>query len=122
MGKISFLSFLSLLLLLPVGLVLGQDEIKIKAKVTDIKGDPLIGANVIVLNTSYGSSTEWNGSYFIDLPESEKEEEVMLEARYVGYISKSISITLKSETTTSKFHFRRRCSFFKNCYRDCSKT
>ncbi len=102
MDKVSFLSFLSILLL-PVGLVLGQDEIKIKGKVTDNKGDPLIGANVIVLNTSYGSSTEWNGSYFIDLPESEKEQEVTLEARYVGYISKSISIILTSETTLQNF-------------------
>ena len=73
MDKVSFLSFLSILIL-PVGLVLGQDDIKIKGKVTDIKGNPLIGANVVVLNTSYGASTEWNGSYFIDLPATEKDK------------------------------------------------
>jgi iron complex outermembrane receptor protein len=102
MDKVSFLTFLSILLL-PIGLVLGQDEINIKGKVTDIKGDPLIGANVIILNTSYGSSTEWNGTYFIDLPATEKEKKIELEARYVGYISKSVSITLKSETTIQDF-------------------
>ena len=102
MGKTSFLSFLSLLILL-TETVSGQNDIRIQGKVTDVKGDPLIGANVIILNTSYGSSTEWNGSYFIDLPASEKEQQVILEARYVGYISQSREIKLTSETTLQDF-------------------
>ncbi len=44
-------------------MVSGQDGIKIQGEVTDKNDNPLIGANVIILNTSYGSSTEWNGSY-----------------------------------------------------------
>ena len=50
MGKTSFLSFLSLLILL-TETVSGQNDIRIQGKVTDVKGDPLIGANVIILNT-----------------------------------------------------------------------
>jgi len=102
MGKASFLTFLSIFLLLS-NVVFGQDGIKIQGKVTDNNGNPLIGANVIILNTSYGSSTEWNGFYFINLPASEKEQEVTVEARYVGYISKSTSIILNSETTILNF-------------------
>jgi len=99
MGKVSFFSFL----VLSYQIISAQNVIQIKGKVTDIKGDPLVGANVIVINTSYGSSTEWNGIYFIHLPESEKEKEIILEARYIGYISKSASITFKSETTIQDF-------------------
>jgi iron complex outermembrane receptor protein len=102
MKKALFIPLLSVLLLLSE-IASGQDGINIKGKVTDNKGDPLIGANVVVLNSSYGSSTEWNGSFFVNLPESEKEKEVTLEARYVGYISKSVSIILKSETILQNF-------------------
>ena len=99
MGKASLFSFLVLF----YQIISAQNGLQIKGKVTDIKGDPLIGANVIILNTSYGSSTERNGSYLIELPESEQEKNITLEARYVGYISKSVSIILESETINQDF-------------------
>ena len=93
MGKVSFLSIFSILLLLSE-IVSAQDLIKIKGKVTDIKGDPLIGANVIVHNTSYGSSSERNGSYFIDLPASEIEQEVTLGVHNTGHCSSHLAYFL----------------------------
>lgn len=39
---------------------------KIKGKVTDLtSGEPLIGANVLVVGTSYGAATDVNGEYII---------------------------------------------------------
>jgi iron complex outermembrane receptor protein len=98
-GKASFFSFLILFF----QIIIAQNGLQIKGKVTDTKGDPLIGANVIILNTSYGSSTEWNGTYLVDIPESEKIQEVTLEVSYIGYISQSVSIILKTETTIKNF-------------------
>lgn len=99
MGKVLFFSFLILFF----QFVSAQNELHIKGKVTDIKGDPLIGANIVVLSTSLGSSTQWNGDYLIDLPDSLIEREIILEARYVGYISKSESINLSPEITIQDF-------------------
>ncbi len=61
MNKTLFISLLSGLILLSE-MVSGQDGIKIQGKVTDNNGIPLIGVNVVVLNSSYGSSTDRNGS------------------------------------------------------------
>ena len=101
-SKALFISLFSVLLLLSE-IVPGQDGIKIKGEVTDNDGNPLIGANVVIINSPYGSSTDRNGSYFIDLPASEKEKKVILEARYVGFISQSVEIILKSGTTLQNF-------------------
>jgi iron complex outermembrane receptor protein len=101
-SKAFFISLVSIFFLLSE-IVSGQDGIKIQGKVTDNNGNPLIGANIIILNTSYGASTERNGFYFIDFPASENEKEITLEARYVGYISKSVSIILTNKTTLQNF-------------------
>ena len=71
MKKALFISFLSVLLLLS-DRVSGQDGITIQGEVTDINGKPLIGVNIILLNSSYGGSTDKKGSYSIELPESKK--------------------------------------------------
>jgi iron complex outermembrane receptor protein len=84
-------------------MVSGQDRLKIQGKVTDNNGNPLIGVNIVIINSSYGSSTDWNGSYFIELPSSEKEKKVILEASYVGFISQSVEIILTSETILQNF-------------------
>ena len=42
---------------------------KIKGKVTDLTSDePLIGANVLVIGTSFGAATDVNGNYTIHQP------------------------------------------------------
>ena len=84
-------------------LVTGQNGITVKGNVTDDKGNPLIGANVVVIKSTYGSSTDGYGAYFIYLPASEKDKQVTVEARFVGYISQSKEIKLTSETTLQNF-------------------
>jgi hypothetical protein len=56
---------------------------KISGKVTDQQsGEPLIGANILILNTNFGSATDVNGDYTINLiPPGEYN----LKASYIGY-------------------------------------
>jgi len=59
-----FLTFL-IILQIPQFIYCGTTG-KISGKVTDAKtGEPLVGANVIIENTSLGAATSFDGSYFI---------------------------------------------------------
>ncbi|MDQ7052275.1 MAG: hypothetical protein Q9P14_05085 [candidate division KSB1 bacterium] len=64
MSKKSFWAIGLVLLLLPA-LVLAQTGVRIKGVVKDDLGEPLVGANVIVKGTYYGSATASDGSYLI---------------------------------------------------------
>ena len=62
---------LSITLLIPV-MILGQSSGKISGTVTDEDGNPLTGANVIVVGTSFGAATDENGDFYIlELAENE---------------------------------------------------
>jgi len=57
--------------------------------VTDAEnGDPLIGANVLVVGTSSGAVTDIDGSYSIDLP----ADATQLEFSYTGYTSQTVTV------------------------------
>ncbi|MHB1689002.1 MAG: carboxypeptidase-like regulatory domain-containing protein [Ignavibacteriaceae bacterium] len=96
-------TFLLLLLLLPVS-VMGQSATKIKGKVTDTKGNPLPGANVLIKSLSIGAATDLNGTYSFKVPASQSNgQTVTLTVSYVGYKEKSAEITLKGEEITHDF-------------------
>lgn len=57
--------------------------------VTDAEnGEPLIGANVLVVGTSSGAVTDIDGSYSIDLP----ADATQLEFSYTGYSSQTVTV------------------------------
>mgnify|MGYP000317931591 CR=1 FL=1 len=76
----------------------------IKGKVTDDKGEPLIGANVTYKGTTYGTITDINGEF--SLPK--KEGNAILTAHYIGYnpvsipadTSKTMLIAMHENKTT----------------------
>jgi len=76
-----FLTFIISFLLFGVT-ILAQTG-KISGKVTDSQtGEPLIGANVLVVNTSYGAATDVNGEYAISqVPPGDYD----IRASYIGY-------------------------------------
>jgi iron complex outermembrane receptor protein len=55
---------LSITLLIPV-MILGQTSGKIAGTVTDEDGNPLAGANVVVVGTSSGAAAGDDGDYYI---------------------------------------------------------
>lgn len=74
-----------LLLFLLFPFCLFAQETAITGKVTDPGGEPLIGVNVSILNTSKGSITDAEGQFFL----SGKKGDV-LQFSYIGYVSKEV--------------------------------
>jgi TonB-linked SusC/RagA family outer membrane protein len=80
-----------------------NSERKITGTVTDERGDPVIGANVIEKGTTNGVITDIDGKFSLSVP-----EDAILEITYIGYLTQSIpirnqstfSITLKEDMQT----------------------
>jgi hypothetical protein len=77
-----------LLMLFSCSIMLAQTG-RISGKVTDKQtGDPLIGANVIVLGTSFGAASDINGDYVIyQVPAGNYS----VKASYIGYHDVTVS-------------------------------
>lgn len=63
---------------------------KVKGIVVDESGEPIIGVNVSVKNTTLGSITDIDGTFSIDA-----EAGVTLVVSYVGYVTKEVKVTTK---------------------------
>ncbi|MFA8341956.1 MAG: TonB-dependent receptor plug domain-containing protein [Rhodothermaceae bacterium] len=91
-----------LLFLFPV-LVFGQG-MKIKGKLVDTNGEPLIGANVMVPSLSVGAASNFDGDYQFDISSADVNgQEVVVKASYIGYKSKTAKVVLKGGTLTLNF-------------------
>ncbi len=94
-GKI--LSFFIFIIL--TGTAFGQ--VTISGIVTDsLTHEALFGASVVVLGTSQGAATDFNGEYKIP---NVAEGKVKIKVSYVGYASKNIEITVKGQKTLELF-------------------
>jgi len=80
-----------------------DDECIIQGMISDQSAKPLIGANVMIENTGYGSSSYENGVYYLALPDSVQGKEVVLVVQYMGYISKSQNLKLTTAKTICDF-------------------
>lgn len=60
----------------------------VEGMVTDADGVPLIGANVLVPNTTIGTITDIDGSFMLEVPDGTTE----LEVSYTGFGTKMLSI------------------------------
>lgn len=93
-----------LLLLFVPSIMLAATTGKIKGKVTDLQtGDPLIGANLLVVGTSLGAATDVNGDFTITNLEAGTYE---VRASYVGYQSITISNVRVSADLTTELNFQ----------------
>ncbi|UMB59162.1 TonB-dependent receptor [Lutibacter sp. A80] len=73
------------MLLLNVSLI-AQESFTIKGTVTSkVDGQPIMGANIIVVGTQKGTSTDFDGNYQIELVSGE-----ILEITYLGFVTKRI--------------------------------
>jgi TonB-linked SusC/RagA family outer membrane protein len=63
-----------------------QEEVTIKGTVASkIDGEPILGANIIVLNTNKGTSTDFDGNYQIKVKTGE-----IIQFSYLGFTTKTI--------------------------------
>ena len=65
----------------------------VSGTVTDNKGIPLIGANVLVKGTSVGTITDVDGNFSLDVPEGA----TTLEITYAGYTDMDVDISTTSQ-------------------------
>ena len=73
------------------------DEITVKGKITDEKGEPLAGVNVQIKNTDKGVITGADGSFSISLPDAR----TVLVITHVGYIVQEVHPNGKSNVSIS---------------------
>lgn len=66
----------------------GFSQFRVKGKITDEKGELLIGVNVMVKNTNAGTLSGIDGSYSIEVADNQS----ILVFSYVGYGSKEIGV------------------------------
>ena len=94
-------TFLLLLLILPT-IALAQSG-KLRGKITDQEtGEALIGANVIIVGTSFGSASDVNGEYIIlNLTAGVYE----VKCSYIGYQTKTISNVRVNADLTTELNF-----------------
>ena len=59
--------------------------------VTDAKGEPIIGASVVVKGTSIGTVTDLDGKFSLNVPEGST-----IEISYIGYTTQSFKISSKN--------------------------
>lgn len=64
---------------------------RVNGKVVDKIGEPIIGANIVVLDGSSGVITDIDGNFSIDVPNNAK-----LKVSFIGYISQILDVTYKS--------------------------
>lgn len=61
--------------------------INVRGTITDIAGEPIIGANILLQGTSNGTVTDYDGNFVIQVPSNG-----VLEVSYIGYIQQIIPV------------------------------
>ena len=61
--------FISLALMVSIGLSAQNGSRKIAGTVTDATGEPVVGASVLIPGTTVGTSTDESGRYVLNVPE-----------------------------------------------------
>ena len=88
------IAILSLLMVFTsAGMAFAQSVVK--GKITDSKGDIVIGATVMVKGTTIGTATDVNGLYSLTIPANVKGPKI-LSYSFLGY--KTQEVTLKDQT------------------------
>ena len=85
-------TFLALGLAIAVSFSAFAQNVTVKGTVTDATGEPVIGASVLVVNTTNGAVTDVDGTYSLVAP-----ADATLEVACMGYASQRISV--QSRTT-----------------------
>lgn len=66
---------------------MAQSGKKVSGKVTDNKGEPIAGANVVEKGTTNGTITDMDGKYSLDISGN-----AVLQISYIGYVAKELPV------------------------------
>lgn len=80
--------FLSILLLCIISSFSVVAQVQIKGRVTDVKGEPIPGANVVEKGTANGTVTNLEGQYSISIG----SPDAILSFSFVGYLTENIEV------------------------------
>jgi TonB-linked SusC/RagA family outer membrane protein len=69
-----------------------QQEGYVRGRITDINGEPIIGANVVLKGTATGVSSDVNGNFSIQAPATS-----VLVFSYIGYFTQEVAVGNRSE-------------------------
>ena len=95
--------FIFSLLLIP-SLIYAGTTGKIKGKITDLEsGEPLVGANILVVGTSFGAATDVNGEYTILNLDAGTYD---VKASYIGYQAVTTSNVRVNADLTTELNFQ----------------
>lgn len=77
----------------------GKEAIKVEGKVVDVKGEPIIGASILIEGTHIGTVTDMDGSFRLPVP----SKDAVLVVSYIGMETAKVkaqpklTVTLKDE-------------------------
>ena len=92
-------SVTNLLMLVAMSTFLFAQQGSVSGRVTDADtGDPLVGANVLVVGTNLGAATDVNGEYSISRVPAGAQR---LNANYIGYASESMNVDVPADGNAS---------------------
>ena len=89
----------SLCLLMGMGTAFAQNT-QVKGNGVDEKGEPVIGASIVVKGTTVGTVTDFDGNFILEVPSNGKE----LEISYIGMekqtvkVASNINVKMVSDT------------------------
>lgn len=72
---------------------LAKNQIPVKGKVTDLKGEPLIGVTILEKGTSKGTITDFDGNFSFSV----SGPDVILVISYIGYIPQEIPVGTQTD-------------------------
>lgn len=65
---------------------------KIKGTVLDETNLPLPGATIVLKGTTYGTITDFDGNFELDIPIEKRELNSIIEISYIGYVTKTYNV------------------------------
>jgi TonB-dependent starch-binding outer membrane protein SusC len=87
--------FTFVLFLLGISIAVFSQTATVKGKVTDGQGNPVIGANVVVVGTATGTVTDIGGNYSLKVPVETKE----ISISFIGYLTETLKVSLSDGAT-----------------------
>ena len=67
----------------------------VKGKITDETGQPLPGTNILIVGTSVGTNTDFNGEYVLN---TEQQPPFEIRVSYIGFESRTAEVTTTNQT------------------------